>query len=356
MKLPFEIRGALRNPGMISATFLGVLALAVVLWLAGCGGDKGGGPTGPNPTTQLVMKLEWTAAGDLDLSATTPNGTVSTKVAVADPNCTHSGDNLGTGTGPFAETITCSDPAAGSYTITIDNASANPIDYTLSVTKDGSPLSGFPVANSVAGGVQASIPFTYTALSPLPKTVTFLLEATDTTAARYAGYYYVTTADHTYLEMIEPACFLFGIGFARNFPNGPDCTGDVTPSYPVLYSSDGQNTIPDASHYPCDDPNDPADDSFAQVNTGGGCLNDGFADGRFWYGGVGFDFFGQANDTLNLGLDQLTCPGNPDEAFNEGRRYLAGQYGDSLARWFATTPSGDVGGPLRFWPYRYPCP
>ncbi len=161
MKFPIGMGAARRSPKKLSLIVCGAMAVAAVAWLIGCGGDDGGGPAGPGPTTQLVMKLDWAGAGDLDLSATTPNGTVSAKAAAPDPSCTHSGDDTGTGTGPFSETITCSGPATGAYDIAVNNQSANPIDYTLSVTVDDESQSGFPVSQSVAGGAQADHSVTY---------------------------------------------------------------------------------------------------------------------------------------------------------------------------------------------------
>jgi len=158
---PMKPRGGARNSmRTIAMGLCGVMALAVFVWLAGCGGDDSG-PTNPSPTTGLVMKLEWASAGDLDLSATTPNGTVSAKAAAPDPNCAHSGDNTGTGTGPFSETISCSDPDFGNYDIAVANQSGGPIDYTLSVAIDEESQSGFPVSQSVGAGAQADHSVTY---------------------------------------------------------------------------------------------------------------------------------------------------------------------------------------------------
>jgi hypothetical protein len=156
---------AMRTPWMLC----GAIGLVVLVWLIGCGGDDDGGPSGPNPSAGLVAQLEWTSAGDLDLSATTPNGSVSGKAAAPDPGCAHGGDNLGSGTGPFVETFTCGSPTAGNYDIAVNNSSANPIDYTLTVTRDGVAESGFPVSQSVAGGAQADHSFTITPpLVPCP--------------------------------------------------------------------------------------------------------------------------------------------------------------------------------------------
>ena len=105
------------------------------------------------------MVLTWTTGGDMDVGATTPGGIISANFPGNDVLCTHSGDDQGTGGGPYAETMGCSPAAAGGYEIVVENYSSSSIDYTLTIQVNGVDRSGYPVtvtlsANSNLGNGQ----------------------------------------------------------------------------------------------------------------------------------------------------------------------------------------------------------
>ncbi|HMB68711.1 MAG TPA: hypothetical protein VKU85_05345 [bacterium] len=128
-----------------------VAAVGVVLLLVGCGEDS---PTSNGQFQgELVVELTWGDSGNMDVGATTPGGIISANFSGNDPNCTHSGDDLGNTSAPFVETMTCMDPAdTGNYTIVVENFAANAISYTLTVKVNGQDVSNFPILKALAAG------------------------------------------------------------------------------------------------------------------------------------------------------------------------------------------------------------
>ena len=114
-------------------------AMALPLLVGNCGED---GLGEGDLVGDLIVQLEWTAPGDLDVGATTPGDLVvaaNYSAPDADTKCTHTGDEQGTGTGMVSERMTCILPSLGPYDIVVENYSATPasVSYMLIVTIGG---------------------------------------------------------------------------------------------------------------------------------------------------------------------------------------------------------------------------
>jgi hypothetical protein len=131
------------------AGYLGVMALATVATSCSSNstGTSGGGAGG-----NLTMVLTWTAAGDIDVGATTPGGIISANFPGNDPLCTHGGDDDGPGAGGSGtETMACNPATAGAYQVVVENYSSATIAYTLTVQVNGVNYSGFAPVSASAG-------------------------------------------------------------------------------------------------------------------------------------------------------------------------------------------------------------
>ncbi len=140
------------RPHLISRRIAAALgAMALPLLVGNCGDD---GPGNGGPVGDLIVQLEWTAPGNLDVGATTPGNLVvaaNYSAPDADTKCTHTGDELGTGTGVVSERMTCNSPSVGLYDIVVENYSAMPAtaSYMLFVTVGGQSLPGYPVSGTI---------------------------------------------------------------------------------------------------------------------------------------------------------------------------------------------------------------
>jgi hypothetical protein len=124
------------RPGWGSA-----LALIAITVLSGCKSSTH--PLSGNQTINgtLLVQIDWTPMdptdSNMDIGATTPDGFIGAGF-VTDPACGHAGDTgFAGGAGPFQERMECIDPAAGTYTLVIENYTNNSQDFLLSVTLDG---------------------------------------------------------------------------------------------------------------------------------------------------------------------------------------------------------------------------
>lgn len=137
----------------------------------GAGGEGGSGGTGGATGCaslggdRLLMRLDWSQSGggELDVGATTPNGTTNVVSANyngpdADLNCTHSGDEP-TQSGMLVEDMRCIPPMVGNYTIQVDNSKTEETAFDLLVTIDGGDVPGFPQTGNVGGNSSTTIEF-----------------------------------------------------------------------------------------------------------------------------------------------------------------------------------------------------